>query len=276
MSARSVVVGTTEITAHEIGLEAQYHPSESWEQAYHSAERALVLRELLLLECVERGIVPARPSDERATQTAVSELLQSELPATVVADADCRAFYDAHPEKFVAESLYDVSHILLGATPSDPTSFDVARASAHDLRVELMSHPELFERRARERSACPSAGSGGRLGQVSPGETEPDFEAALRELEPGEISGVVETRHGCHLLRLEARAEPKRLPFELVRPKIGAFVEEQRFKRALHAFVLRLAAKHGVVGFDLLSDAPEATPAPTAPAAPRRLRVLSS
>jgi peptidyl-prolyl cis-trans isomerase C len=270
----TVVVGSREISPHEIGLEAQYHPAKTWEQAYHAAQRALVLKELLLLECVARGVRSERPRDERAAQTAIDALLSEAIPVVPIGDPECLAFYEQNPDKFRGEPLYDVSHLLLGAAVGDPVSLEAARSAAEELRLELIERPELFERRARERSACPSATSGGRLGQVSPGETEPEFEAALCRLLPGELSPVIETRHGCHLVRLEAYAEPKRLPFDLVRSKIRAFLEEMHFKAALQTYVLELAARHGVRGFDLMSEAPRAAFA--RPAVPRRLRVVQN
>lgn len=271
MNARAVVVGATEISAHEVGLEAQYHPATSWEHAYHAAERALVLRELFVLECLRRGLLASRPRDERTTQAAIETLLSRAVPERLVEEQRCLEFYLDHPDKFVGEPLYDVSHILLGAPPEDPEARLAARAAAEQLRAELLARPESFERRARERSGCPSAGSGGRLGQVSPGETEAQFESVLRRLQPGELSEAIETRHGWHLIRLEARAEGKRLPFELVRDRIRTFLEEREFRAALHAFVLELGTRYGVQGFDLESQAPE--PA-RVPAGPRRLRVV--
>lgn len=270
-----IVVGGRVITPHDIGLEAQYHPAASWEHAYHHAQRALVVRELLLLECERHGLVQERPRGEREAQDTINELLEWQLPRQPISEAECRAYYQAHATRFVGAPLYDASHILLGAQPRDETSRSLARKRIDALRAELLDAPHLFERRARELSACPSAANDGRLGQIALGDTEPPFEAALLTLEVGALSDVVQTSAGFHLIRLEARVEGAPLPFDLVHPKIRLYLEERDFRAALHDYVLFLAQRYGVTGFDLLSTPPEVTPAPQRANGPRRLSVVN-
>lgn len=271
----TIVVGGRSITPHDVGLEAQYHPAASWEHAYHHAQRALVVRELLLLECERQCLVAARPNGERDTQDAIERLLDQALPKQAAEEPACLAYYDAHATRFVGAPLYDASHILLAAHRGDQTSRALAKKHAEALRAELLASPELFERRARELSGCPSAANDGRLGQIALGDTEPEFEAALLPLEVGALSDVVETSAGYHVIRLEARAPGAQLPFDLVKAKIRLYLEERAFRAALHDYVLALAERYGVSGFDLLSTPPEVTPVPKRVAGPRRLSVVN-
>ena len=72
-----------------------------------------------------------------------------------------------------------------------------------------------------ELSACPSAAQGGHLGQISRGQTVPEFETFLYNLEVGQICPVpVKTRFGYHVLRLDRRIEGRQLPFEAVSDRI--------------------------------------------------------
>src|SRR5690606_33418853 len=102
-----------------------------------------------------------------------------------VSDQECAEFYRDNQARFVGPALFEASHILL-ACSDDPDERRATNERAFDLLNELNDQPERFERLAQEASGCPNASSGGRLGQLSPGETVIEFEEALRELQPGE------------------------------------------------------------------------------------------
>ena len=82
------------------------------------------------------------------------------------------------------------------------------------------------------------------MGQLGPGDTVPEFEAALRELGEGEITAEpVLTRYGYHVIRLDAVAEGQVLPFEAVRPKILEAMEKAAWAEAARDFVNQLIAE---------------------------------
>ena len=64
-----------------------------------------------------------------------------------------------------------------------------------------------FEALAREFSTCPSKSSGGDLGWFGPGKMVADFEAAVKRLSPGSVSGVVRTQFGYHLIKCTGRRD---------------------------------------------------------------------
>ena len=93
---------------------------------------------------------------------------------------------------------------------------------------------------------------GGRLGQIVPGETTPEFEAALIALRPGEICAEpVRTRYGVHVLRLDQRVEGRQLPFEQARARIATYLEERSWRRAVAQYITLLAGQARIEGFDL-------------------------
>lgn len=71
---------------------------------------------------------------------------------------------------------------------------------AKDLQKKL-ADGKSFEELAKDFSLCPSSRNGGDLGEFSKGRMVPEFEKALLSLKPGEISGVVRTQFGHHLIR---------------------------------------------------------------------------
>lgn len=286
-----VVVWVGERTIDEAALraEVQYHPAPSLAAALHEATRALVVRELLLQAAVAEGLLsPGARGDERTEQAAIDELTARNVPVPAPDEAAERRYYDEHAERFVGHALYDASHILLAAPSAAAAATDAeaaharneSRAKAAEILAALLASPERFERMAREHSLCPSAKQGGRLGQLSKGETVPAFEAALADLAPQSICPtLVETEHGFHIVQLNARAERLQLPFSAVRDRIRVYLRDRAWRRAVREYVDALARQIGVRGFDVAARTPASPAGPAQNAVvskePRRLRVLA-
>ena len=120
----------------------------------------------------------------------------------------------------------------------------------------MQADPDPFAELARPRSACPSREQGGNLGQVVRHATTPEFEAALRALQPGELSAEpVVTRYGFHIVRLDKRIAGVQLPFEMVHEKIAAYLAERSRRTAIAQYIARLASSADVRGVDLPTSA---------------------
>ena len=96
-----------------------------------------------------------------------------------------------------------VRHILLKVTPT--MTADQAKRKLAELKERLDNNAAKFEELARLVSNDGSASKGGDLGWLYPGDTIPEFESVVNTLKPGEISGVVETPYGFHLIQLVER-----------------------------------------------------------------------
>ncbi len=254
----NVTVGGVVLSSQAIYREAQYHPAGSWEQACHEATRALVVRELLLQQARRDGNVPG-DLKERDEQRVIEQLLQRELPVPDVTDAQCYEYYRSNQAKFRGPELFEASHILFAATNADERNELRARAQA--VLEEVLASPDRFERLAREHSACPSGASGGRLGQLSPGETVREFERALQALQPGAISTeLLQSKHGLHIVRLDQHSPGRPLPYDLVADRVRLYLRERGWRRGVRDLVLRLADAAGVEGFDLTAGPPAPAP----------------
>jgi len=252
-ACESVWVGEVEICGDEILREAQYHPAPSFEQACDEARRSLVIRALLIAEATRLGLISeVEARDERAQQAAIGQLMDHELPVPDISLDACERFYSERPERFRGAELYSASHILILAQPDDPESHVQARAHATEIRGQLTEAPERFEALARKHSGCPSARSDGALGQIEPGESPAAFDAALRRLRVGEIAAEpIETEHGFHILRLDARAPGQALPFEAVRDKIRIYLRDRAWRSSLRQYIEGLAQSTRIRGFEL-------------------------
>ena len=100
----SIFINKTEISAEAVGLEMQYHPAPSQEQAWHMAAQSLVIRELLLQQASSNGLCASAESvvageDEKL----IDQLLKQDVSVPEADEATCLRFYDNHPHSFKDE-----------------------------------------------------------------------------------------------------------------------------------------------------------------------------
>jgi peptidyl-prolyl cis-trans isomerase C len=242
-----------------VAAEVQNHEAPKGKPgiAWRKAVNAVAIRTLLLQEARARGI-PAEPAEvgpgrfETEEEALIRGLLEAAVEAEPPSEDAIRAEWARDPSRFRAPPLWEVSHILLACDPRDDAAREGLRPRAAELAAQAIANPASFPRLARETSDCGSKGSGGALGQLGPGDTVPELEAALRGLGDGEITAEpVLTRHGWHVIRMDARAEGAVLPFEAMRPRIAEAMEKAAWTRAARAFVDGLVTRAEIAGADL-------------------------
>ncbi|WP_418896651.1 peptidylprolyl isomerase [Terripilifer ovatus] len=248
-----VTVNGVTISRKAIAAEVQNFPARNPGEGWRAATRALVIRELLLQEARRLNICAEQKADadgrrETEEDAQVRTLIEREVRIPEADDETVRRFYNNNLRRFVTPSLYEADHILIGARRDDNEAFMAARERASSLRTTLASAPERFAALARDCSDCPSASIGGSLGQIGPGDTTPEFEAALIELAPGDISAPVETRYGVHLIRLMRRIDGCQLPFEAVRERIASYLVEHVQRQATAQYLSLLVGQADISG----------------------------
>lgn len=237
--------------------EVQNHPAPTPEAAMTAASEALVIRELLLQEANRLGLTPDPALDdsgrrETDDEALIRQLLDAEVQTPDADEAVCRRYYGANRGRFRSADLFEAAHILFAASPEDEESYDKAAVRAEQAIAKLTSSPEGFGDMARELSDCTSSRDGGRLGQVALGDTVPEFETFLVNLDEGQLCPVpVKTRYGAHVLRLDKKIEGREVPFEAVRDKIAAYLEDASWRRAAAQYIKILAGRGNVEGLDL-------------------------
>jgi peptidyl-prolyl cis-trans isomerase C len=251
-----VSVNGVPIARKEIAAETQNFPSVNPGAAWHAATRALVIRQLLLEEARRLGILaePQADADGRVEtdEDALLRILLDRELETPKPDVEMlRRFYENNRKRFVTPPLFEADHILIAARRQDATAFAEARRRAASLAVFLMQEPERFADFARDWSDCPSREVGGSLGQISPGDTTPEFEVALFDLVEGEISAPVETRYGVHLIRLIRKIEGSLMPFEAVEGRIAEYLVEHVRRQATAQYISLLIGRADIRGIAL-------------------------
>jgi peptidyl-prolyl cis-trans isomerase C len=251
-----IIVNGRVIPAATIAQEAQNHPAPKGKPglAWRAAARALALRQLMLDAAHARGMVP-QPQEtgpgriETQDEALIRQLLEASVTPAPIDEAALRAAYDATPDRFRAPTLYEAAHILIAAPSGDRTA---ARTQAAAILAEVRAAPAGFGRIAAARSACESRAHGGSLGQITAGDTVPEFAAVLDRLTEGEIAPEpVESRFGFHIVRLDARAQGEVLPWASVAPRLRAAAEKAAWVRAARAFADRLVADARIEGIAL-------------------------
>lgn len=159
------------------------------------------------------------------------------VPAVTVSEEDARKFYDQNPDKFTRPEAIKASHILLGvdqkATAEEKKA---AREKAEKLRKELAGGAD-FAALAKGNSTCPSSQQGGDLGYFGKGQMVPAFEQAALALKPGEISDVVETQFGYHIIKLTEKKAAEKVEFKEARPRIEEFLKSQKIGSAVNDYL---------------------------------------
>lgn len=207
------------------------------------------VRELLRQRAVAAGLI-AGDAPEDCVNEAVEALLDREVRTPEPTDAECRRWYDAHPDAFTSGELVHARHILFAVTPGTPV--EPLRRKAEEVLHELRQHPDRFAGRAAELSNCPSAAHGGALGQLQRGECVPEFE---RELFGANAAGIVprlvNSRFGFHIVAVDARLEGRRVPYEAAREQVAARLTAAVWEKAVTQYVSVLAGAAQLEDVDL-------------------------
>lgn len=217
------------------------------------SDTAGAVRELLRQRGVALGLFGADAAGN-ALEDGIEALLDREVRTPEPTEDECRRFYAQHQAEFIAGELVFARHILFGVTPGVPIG--PLRSKAEQTLAELSRHPERFAERAREMSNCPSGQHEGNLGQLSRGESVPEFEKAVfGSTATGMLPRLVTTRYGFHIVAVDKRVAGQLVPFEAVRERIAARLAEQVGSKALEQYVAVLAGKSDVQGVDLKAAA---------------------
>ncbi len=153
--------------------------------------------------------------DKALSDAWLAKLDAAHTPTDAVAEALARNIYQAKPERFKTAEQVQIRHILIGGTEAE------SRAQAEKALEELKSGAD-FAQMARERSADKRSGAkGGDLGFFERGRMLPEFEVAAFALQKsGDLSEIVKTQYGYHILQLQDRKPVTTKPFAEVREEL--------------------------------------------------------
>ncbi len=248
--APGIVVNGIHISSEVINEEVQYHPAQSYFDAKYEAMQSLVIKELLCQEAANNNIAVDVENPDRA----IDDLLDKTLEINEPDDKLCAKYYEQNQKRFMTSPLFQVSHILYLAPPEDEEAYEQAKLKADIALKRIQKSPELFSSIAKSESSCSTSGEGGRLGQISKGQTMPMFEAAMLDMNEGDLSNKpVASEVGYHIIRVDKRAEGKLLSYNMVSSKVAEFLKSESWNIAFNEYIHTLADKAKISGFKLKS-----------------------
>lgn len=193
----------------------------------------------------EQGFSEGEFEDELRRQMLIEELIRTQVYDQIeISDDDMQAFYDENPQFFEQSEQVAARHIIFttqGASEADQTAL---REELQGIRQEIADGADFAEM-AREHSQGPSAADGGNLGVFGRGQMVPAFEETAFALEVGELSEVIETQFGYHIVQVTERIPAQTQSFADSREQIRQFLTEEERNTAAQAYVqgLRGAAE---------------------------------
>ena len=217
--------GKVSVTTVDILGDALRIPSESRKTTLASSNAVqqlannLVLRRALAAEAEASGL-GNEPAVQGALRVARDRVLSDALLARIDAaskpshqalEAIALTNYKADPKRFDLPEEIGASHILIKSSTPD------AKAKAEAILAQLKAGAD-FAAIAKEKSEDSSARNGGSLGYFAAGQMVPPFDAAVQKMTTvGELSGIVETQFGYHIIKFEGRRSAGVRPFEVVK-----------------------------------------------------------
>ncbi len=150
-----------------------------------------------------------------------------------VSDAELRKEYQDSIDSFRTPERVRIRHILIKTQGKPKEEAPQLKAKAEDLLKQLKGGADFAELAKKNSEDPGSAAKGGELDWVTRGQMVPNFEKAAFSLKPGELSGVVETEYGYHILQCEDRQDAHTQTFEEARPQLFAEAQKQQATDAL-------------------------------------------
>jgi peptidyl-prolyl cis-trans isomerase C len=226
--ARNLTVTDAEVNERVKTMQGQFPTEEAFKKALSA-----------------RSMSIERLRDDARVDMVVTKLMDNEVTSTEPAtDTDCQEFYAKNPDKFKRGEAVRASHILIKASETaDEATKKKARAQIEGVYKRVRSG-EDFAKLASEHSEDGSAAQGGDLDFFERGRMVPPFEQAAFSLKPGEVSDIVTTQFGYHIIKVTDRRDATTVPFDdQLKERVKEFLTNQKKQQRADSFIASLKQK---------------------------------
>ncbi|MCK4727485.1 MAG: peptidyl-prolyl cis-trans isomerase [Desulfobacterales bacterium] len=172
---------------------------------------------------------------------AIQKFIDNELVQKItVSDKEIKTYYDSNPDFFRQSEQVRASHILIKVHPQAEESQKAeARKALEKIQLKLKEGDD-FSALAKESSQCPSSAKGGDLSYFKRGQMAKPFEDAAFALKPGEVSDIVETRFGYHLIKVVDKKPKSMIPYQDVKDRLGQYLKQEKARKEVSLYVEKL------------------------------------
>jgi len=182
--------------------------------------------------------------DDIKRQLMIGKAIEREYEEIEITEEEISTYYEENKEIFFEPEKRKIRHILVED-----------KEEAQKILNQLNDGMVDFENLAREKSICPSSEQGGDLGYIRRGQMVQEFETAAFSLEIGEMSDIVETEYGYHIIKCEDITEEHQPSLEEAREDIENVLKSQKQNAAIEALVTRLREDSDVIiHYDFTSE----------------------
>ena len=192
----------------------------------------------------DRGMTADSLRHDAQVDLSVTKLMDAEVATTPgPSDSEIKDFYDKNPDKFKQDEQVRASHILIRVDQkADAATRAKAKAQIESILKQARGGAD-FAALARKYSQDGSAQQGGDLNYFSRGQMVPQFESAAFGLKVGQISDVVQTEFGYHIIKVTDHKPARTVPFEEAKPQIAQYLAGQKKQEHADAFIESLKKK---------------------------------
>ena len=157
-----------------------------------------------------------------------------------ISEAEARAHYDSHPEFFRNSERVRVSHIFIKVdAEAEKAKREEALQKLENIKRRL-KNGEKFATLARIYSQCPSGVRGGDLGNLERGTKEKVFEDVAFSLKPGEVSEIVKTKTGYHLIKVFDKRPATVTGYEEIKEKLKHYLKQEKIRKRAEAYLEKM------------------------------------
>jgi len=183
------------------------------------------------------------------TELEKAMMLNEELRQHVtIPPEQIQAYYDAHHDEFtIKQEKYKLAQILVAVAPNaTPAEVAAVKAKADEARKKAVAG-EDFGDLARRYSDDESKAQGGELGTFGPDDIMDEILAGIKNVQPGQVSEVVRSKHGFHIIKVEQHDVPGLKPLAVVKEDIRNRLVDQQTRGRLESWVeTDLVKRHDV------------------------------
>jgi peptidyl-prolyl cis-trans isomerase C len=175
------------------------------------------------------------------------KLMETAAGGTDVNDADALAYYEENKADFNTPEQVQASHILIKVEPSATEEEKAAAKEKAEKLLEQVKGGADFAELAKENSDCPSKSKGGDLGYFGKGQMVKEFEDAAFGMQPGDVSDVVETQFGYHIIKLTDHKKAGLTPFADVKEDIIENLKQNKQRQVFTEYIKKLRTEANIV-----------------------------
>jgi peptidyl-prolyl cis-trans isomerase D len=189
-----------------------------------------------------------KDADPEARKIQYVNITDTDIPGgkPQIAQAEIQQYYNQNQQQYHVDPQAKVRHILISVDPNGgPNADATAKAKAQGILDQLRKdNGKDFADLAKKNSDDPgSKDQGGELGWIKHGVTVPEFDQTAFAQQPGQISGLVRTRFGYHIIQTEAKEDAHTKSLDEVKQSIVDTLTKQREAQAVQAFADQLATE---------------------------------